>query len=69
MCLTCNTEAVAAAFWSDRLESRTLTDSMMLDEHVVSPSVSSTDFLHDIFRFFKYLTSLSRNSLGNACKS
>jgi len=31
MCLTCNTEAVAAAFWSDRLESRTLTDSMMLD--------------------------------------
>jgi hypothetical protein len=64
--LTYNTGAVVAAFWSDRLESHTITESMILDVHVVSPSVSSTDFLRDIFRFDKYFASLARDSRRNA---
>lgn len=59
MCLTCDTGTAVAAFWSDRLESHTLTVSMMLGVHVASPSVACADFLRDIFRCDKYLTSLA----------
>jgi len=69
MCSTCNRGTVVAAFWTDRLESHALTESMMVGAHVASPSVSSAGFLRDIFRFDKYLTSLARHSVRIACGS